>query len=122
MGNNSRKTKLLLIKLWISTSSSCCFNFNVYNYPEEFNLDLIKKFGWYSAKNRGDNFDGVCRDHIYSKNEGFKNKIDYKIISHPANCKIIQNLDNLRKGSKSSITIEQLILNIENFNKKYMFP
>lgn len=97
----------------------CCFKFNIYEFPEEFDLELVRQFGWYKAKNKGNNFQGVCRDHIYSIKKGFVNNIDSKIISHPANCQIIKNIDNLRKNRKCEITIEELIEKIEHFNKKY---
>jgi predicted nucleic acid-binding Zn-ribbon protein len=97
----------------------CEFKFNLSDYPEEFNFELIKTYGWYKAKNHGNNLDGISRDHIYSIEEGFKNKIDPKIISHPANCKLIKQKENSKKHSKSSITIEELLIKIEMWNKKY---
>ena len=86
----------------------CSFKFNIYEYPERFDLDLIKKYGWYKVKNRGDNPNGVNRDHMYSKIEGFRNKIDPSLISHPANCVLILHKENLNKNRKCSITLEEL--------------
>ena len=82
-------------------------------------LDLIREFGWYKAKNNGDNPFGVSRDHMVSIKYGFDNEIDPKIISHPANCELILQRDNSRKNSKNSLTLEELIIRIDNWNSKY---
>lgn len=98
---------------------SCKFKFAINEFPNEFDIDLIRKFGWYSAKNHGNNLNGVSRDHMYSVNEGYKNGIDPKIISHPANCKLMQHNDNVSKGDKSSISLEELLKRIEEWDLKY---
>lgn len=95
----------------------CSFKFNAYDYPEWFDLQLIEEYGWYSAANRGNNQLGVQRDHRYSIVDGFKNGIDASIISHPANCKLLIGFDNQKKRSKSSITLEELLKDIEEWNK-----
>ena len=97
----------------------CQFSFNLSSYKDEFDFELIKQFGWYTAKNHGNNLNGVSRDHKYSCNEGFINLVDPYIISHPANCELIQQSKNASKYFKCSITIEQLIENIKKWNEKY---
>lgn len=97
----------------------CKFKFDIYSFPDEFDIQLLEAHGWYSAKNRGDNFYGCSRDHMISISYGFKHKIDPKIISHPANCRIIQNIDNQRKRHKCSVTLEELISRIKSFDEKY---
>ena len=99
--------------------SKCDFHFSLRDYPDEFNFDLIKQYGWYKAKNHGDNLNGVSRDHMYSIKEGFVNNVDPKIMSHPANCKLLRHSDNVRKNSKSSITLQQLLERIDTWDKKY---
>jgi len=99
---------------------NCQFNFNLKDYPNEFEFKLIEKYGWYKAKNRGNNIDGVSRDHMFSISEGFKNNVDPKIISHPANCKLIRNIDNQFKNIKCSITLKELKNKIERWNIKYI--
>ena len=89
------------------------------DFPDEFDFDLIKKFGWYKAKNRGNNLNGVSRDHMFSVSEGFKQNIDPYLISHPANCKLIIHNDNQKKKHNSSITLEELKLKIKNWDLKY---
>ena len=95
------------------------FDFNVFDYPEEFNLDLINKHGFYSAANRGNNLNGISRDHMYSCKMGLINNIDPKILRHPANCKLMRHNDNISKHSESSITIEELLERIYIWDKTY---
>ena len=97
----------------------CGFNFALNSYPNEFDFDLINKYGWYQAKNHGDNPNGVSRDHCYSIDEGFKNLVDPYIISHPANCVLIQQRKNASKYTKCNISIEDLIEKIKQWNEKY---
>ena len=75
--------------------------------------ELLQQFGMYSIHS---NLSGVVRDHRYSINHGFKSKIDPKIISHPANCEFLTHKKNASKSNKSSITLEQLQLEIEAWN------
>lgn len=95
------------------------FNFNLADYPNEFDFKLIEQYGWYKAKNNGNNLGGVSRDHILSINEGFKKNIDPKIISHPANCQLMRHCDNISKNKKSNITIEDLLKKIQDWEEKY---
>lgn len=103
-----------------SLYKSCCkFNFSLNSYPEEFDFSLIEKYGWYKAKNRGDNLNGISRDHIYSRNKGFEKLIDPYIISHPANCQLLRHNDNISKFDKCEISIDELIEKIKKWNQKY---
>ena len=94
---------------------SCEFRFKEQDYPDKFDLKLIKKLGRYSPSNKGDNLNGVSRDHMYSVKEGFVNNIDPSIISHPANCQLLVHTDNNKKKTTSSITLEELKSRIENW-------
>jgi hypothetical protein len=93
----------------------CKFDFNVYDYPDKFNLDLIDRFGWYLPSNRGNNIDGVSRDHMFSVRDGFRLGILPEIVKHPANCNLMLHKDNNVKKTKSSITITQLLERIKNW-------
>lgn len=99
--------------------SKCAFNFSIRDYPEEFDINLIEQYGFYKPSNRGNNLNGISRDHMYSVNEGYKNGIDPKIISHPANCKLMQHNDNISKGKKSTITLDELLKRIKEWDLKY---
>jgi hypothetical protein len=95
------------------------FNFNLSDYKDEFNFSLIEKYGWYSPSNKGNNLGGVSRDHMLSVREGFEMKIDPKIISHPANCKLMIHTDNISKNKNSIISLEELLERIRIFEEKY---
>ena len=104
--------------------ASSRFRFNVYNYPEEFDLSLIDQYGWYSCpgkkrKSKLKNIHGISRDHIISISFGFANNIDPKIISHPANCRLMMHSENKNKSYRCDMTIDQLLAKIEIWNKKY---
>lgn len=100
--------------------SLCSFRFNLADYPGEFDFGLVEKYGWYAAANHGDNLGGVSRDHIYSVREGYENKVDPSIVSHPANCRLLIHNKNVSKGKKSEITLEELKQKIEEWDKKYV--
>ena len=100
---------------WQNYSRDCSFKFSLNDYPDKFNFSLIEKYGWYKAKNHGDNPNGVSRDHIISKRFGFDNNISSEIISHPANCQLLRHNDNVSKGIKCGLTIEELKEKIINF-------
>jgi hypothetical protein len=95
------------------------FKFNLKDYADEFDFSLVKKHGWYSPTNKNNNLNGVSRDHMFSVREGFEKGIDPKIISHPANCRLMIHNDNISKNKKSVITIEELLERIEKFEEKY---
>jgi len=100
----------------------CEFSFNFNDYKSEFNLDILKEYGWYSPSNKGNNLNGVSKDHIYSCKDGFLNGIDPNIIKHPANCELMKHCDNNRKKTQSNITIDELLIKIKiwNENIKYL--
>lgn len=91
------------------------FKFDVYSYKDKFDLELVEKYGWYSPVNKGNNLKGVSKDHMYSVKEGFINNIDPNILSHPANCKLLLHIDNNKKKTESSITLNELMERIKNW-------
>ena len=93
----------------------CEFKFALNEFPDKFNFKLIETYGWYSAKNRGNNMNGITRDHMYSIRDGFLNNVDPKILAHPANCELLLHQDNITKKSNSSITLDELLKRIESF-------
>jgi hypothetical protein len=93
----------------------CVFEFDITEYNNKFDLELVKNNGWYSPKNKGNNLKGVSKDHMYSVRDGFINKIDPEIIRHPANCQLLIHSENNSKNYNSSITIEELIERIKNW-------
>jgi hypothetical protein len=99
---------------------SCEFRFTLADYPGEFDFNLIKEHGWYSPSNKENNLKGISRDHLYSVKDGFINKVDPIIISHPANCKLVIHTDNQKKNVRSEITLEELQNRIKIWNLKYV--
>lgn len=98
----------------------CAFKFALNQFPDEFDFSLIEKYGWYSAANsKHPNLNGVSRDHMVSVKYGWLHGISPDIISHPANCKLVLQNDNASKHDDCSISYEQLLERIENWNKKY---
>lgn len=94
----------------------CKFTFNLKDYPNEFDLTLLTSLGMFHPLH---NQIGVSRDHLVSIHYGKQNKIDPKILSHPANCQLITQSQNSTKNHSSSITIEELLLKIVTWNEKY---
>lgn len=106
------------ISIYKNYKTNCQFKFNVYDYPSEFDIGIVEKFGWYKASNNGNNPNGVSRDHMISIRYGFENHIDVRIISHPANCQLILQKENSRKNKKISLTLGELLIRINNWNIK----
>jgi hypothetical protein len=92
------------------------FDFNLLDYPDEFNYYLVEKYGWYNSIN---NKDGISRDHIFSISSGFRFKVDPIILSHPANCNLMKHSSNISKGYKCYISVGKLIEKIKLWNIKY---
>lgn len=97
----------------------CEFKFNLKDYPQEYDFKLVEEYGWYSPSNKNNNLNGVSRDHMLSVREGFELGVDPTIISHPANCKLMIHNENISKNKKSSISLEELLKRIENWDNKY---
>lgn len=115
---NYRRTSLN-INIKQAYHSLCDFKFGISSYPDEFNTDLIKQYGWYSAANHGNNLYGVSRDHMFSCDEGWKQKIDPYILSHPANCQLMLHSENSSKHSNCSISLDDLKKRIIDWHRKY---
>ena len=94
------------------------FKFQLNKY-DEFDFNLIKDYGWYKAKNHGDNRGGVSRDHIFSVAEGFRNMINPLLLSHPSNCQLMLQKDNEIKKEKCDISLDDLLKNIDIHDEKY---
>lgn len=97
----------------------CSFKFALSDYKNEFDFNLVIENGWYSAANKGNNLNGISRDHIFSVMNGFNELIDPYLISHPANCRLIVHTDNISKGCHSLYSYDELVKNVEDWNKKY---
>lgn len=97
----------------------CQFDFSLNLFPDEFDFSLIEKYGWYRAKNHGNNLNGISRDHMISIKYGYENNINPEIIKHPANCSLMKHGDNVSKNKNCSITLNELLDRIKLWNIKY---
>lgn len=91
----------------------CQFQFNPYQYKNILGYNLLLSNGLFHPINRPN---GMCRDHIISIEYGWRNKIPPSIISHPANCQFLTNVDNIKKGSGCSFSLKQLMERITPWN------
>lgn len=94
------------------------FTFNVYDFPDLFDLDFIERVGWRKTKGENININGVSRDHRVSVHEAILNGYDPFYIKHPLNCQIMLHSDNQSKGTQSSITYEDLVHMVDLYDKK----
>ena len=104
---------------WQNYRADCQFRFSIKDYPEEFEFDLIKLHGWYQASNKGNNLNGVSRDHMVSCRYGFDNNLPAEHLRHPANCRLLIHNDNVSKHKNNSISYEELLERIKIWDKKY---
>ena len=94
------------------------FSFNIYHYPDLFDLDLLNEHGWYSpgGKSGTPNMNGLTRDHKVSVNEAIKNNYDPYYIKHPLNCRLMNFSENYRKGTNSSLSYNKLIEIVDKYD------
>lgn len=90
----------------------CQFKFSPFDEPNILGYDLLQHFGF----TKGFDENSLHRDHMVSIDYGWENNIEPKIISHPANCRLLLARENIRKGSGCSISIEQLHERIRLWN------
>lgn len=97
---------------WLAYKSACVFYtpFDIHHMLKGYSL--LQKYGWWHPIK---NPSGVSRDHMYSVKNGWLNNIPIDIIRHPANCNLILNSENNKKGTNNSIELEELLLRIENW-------
>lgn len=91
------------------------FCFNVFHYPDLFDLSLIITYGFRHNKS---NPNGITRDHRISVNKAIRNNYDPYYIRHPLNCELMFFDENNRKKTKCSISYEELILLVDEYENK----
>ena len=104
---------------WKNYRADCQFRFNLKDYPNEFDFNLIEKVGWYSPSNKKNNLQGVSRDHMVSCRYGFDNNIPAEQLRHPANCELMIHGQNVSKYTNNSITYEELLQRIKEWDNRY---
>ena len=88
------------------------FTFNIFNYPDLFDLDWLKQIGFRDSKL---NPNGLTRDHKISVNATIKNQYDPYYIKHPLNCELMLFQDNNKKKTNCSITYDELIKLVDEY-------
>ncbi len=93
------------------------FTFNVYKYPDLFDIKLLKEVGFYAPGGKAGkwNLEGLSRDHKVSVNESIKNNYDPFYITHPLNCELMTHKENNIKNSNSSITYDELKIQVNQY-------
>lgn len=92
------------------------FKFNVFDYPQLFDTNLIKQVGFKSRLNPN----GLVRDHKVSIHDAIKHEYDPYYISHVMNCQLITSRENLVKNSKSSISYTQLKQLVDDWDTHHL--
>jgi len=93
------------------------FTFNVYEYPNLFDLSLLENRGWFApgGKTGKWNPDGISRDHKVSINEAIRNGYDPFYISHPLNCELMIHIENDKKKHHSSMSYDELVRQVDEY-------
>lgn len=91
----------------------CSFNIKEFD-PRTPGFELLSRYKFLRGQNQK-SVEHLNRDHMISKKYGWENKIDSKIISHPANCQLLLASDNKSKNTNCSITFDDLLLRISNW-------
>lgn len=94
----------------------CQFKFSPYQEPNIIGFDLLSKYSFSKPQNKEPNTTYLHRDHMVSISYGYENNIPPEHISHPANCEILTEKDNISKSSGCSITYEELLDRIYNWD------
>lgn len=81
-------------------------------------MTLVKDVGFRKTKGSNLNINGLTRDHKVSVNEAIRNNYDPYYIKHPLNCESMLFSDNNKKNTKSSISYEELVRIVAEFERK----
>ena len=57
----------------------------------------------------------LVRDHIYSRYSGFQTNTSPLIMKHPVNCQIITRIENISKGGKNKMELNELYNKIRKY-------
>lgn len=106
---------------WNNNKNQYSFRFNIFEYPDLFDLDNLTKVGWvaFGGKRGGKkNVNGLSRDHRVSVNEAKKFNYDPYYISHPLNCELMPHHQNNKKKTKSSLSYEELVKLVDEYDNR----
>jgi hypothetical protein len=106
---------------WKNNKDQYSFRFNLFDYPDLFDLAQLKTVGWvaFGGKRGGiKNMNGLSRDHRVSVCEAKKFNYDPYYISHPLNCELMPHYQNNQKKTKSSITYIELVKLVDDYDNR----
>jgi hypothetical protein len=79
-------------------------------------LKLLHRYGMFDIRK---NKNGMVRHHLFSRAEGFKQKVFPVILRHPSNCGLLHNHVNHRHRG-CDLTLSQLFARIERWCKPWL--
>jgi hypothetical protein len=104
---------------WYNNKDQYSFKFNIFDYPNLFDLSQLTTIGWVSfgGKRGGTkNPKGLSRDHKVSVNHAKLYNYDPYYISHPLNCELMPHTKNNKKKTQSSITYDELVRLVDEYD------
>jgi hypothetical protein len=106
---------------WYNNKDQYSFKFNIFDYPDLFDLPQLKIIGWVSfGGKRGGlkNPKGLSRDHKVSVNHAKLYNYNPYYISHPLNCELMPHIKNNKKKTQSSITYNDLVRAVDEYDNR----
>ena len=97
----------------VAYRQACLFRFKPESIKDVLDCSLLEQYGRYHPQT---NKHGAVLDHLFTVADGFKLGIDPSIIRHPANCQWLLQKQNQSKGPKSSITYDELLKRISDWD------
>jgi hypothetical protein len=99
---------------WETYKDLTCWPENMIQYQTEQLVHFINSVGFWNSKRKNNKNEALVRDHMYSKQNGYKNRVFPEILRHPENCNFITHAENSAKHSKSTILLSELFNRIKN--------
>lgn len=85
---------------------------NMFEDLSEQEYGVVNEVGLFNTKS---NQKGMCRDHMFSRKDGFENLVFPEILRHPSNCEFILHSANSSKRGNSSKDITTLFNDIKDY-------
>jgi hypothetical protein len=106
-------------KIYFKSSNWIDRMFDLITDPVQLKL-LEEKKVFHSKKNSK----GIVRDHIFSRNTGFANKVFPEILRHPCNLQLLTHSENIKKKKtryldSDGMTLCELFFKIRNYEGKW---
>jgi hypothetical protein len=118
--NKKQVCKNCLHLKWNNGKDAYSFRFNVFDYPDLFDITELQKIGWvaFGGKRGGDkNLDGLSRDHRVSVSDSKRYGYDPYYISHPCNCELMPHIRNNKKKTRSSLSYNELVKIVDEYDR-----